>query len=70
MAQLPFTRKFNEYPAGGGDGSAGEKCAMWRMLASLFRPETTPMRHQCVAVLAENDAGIPATAKNLDATGA
>jgi hypothetical protein len=43
---------------------------MWRILASLFGPETTPMRHQCVTVLAENDAGILTTAKNPDATGA
>ena len=26
---------------------------MWRILASLFGPETTPKRHQCVTVFAE-----------------
>ena len=39
------------------------QCAMWRIPASLFGPETTAMRHQCVTVLAQNDTGILTTAK-------
>ena len=48
----------------------GAECAMWRILASLFGPETTLKRHQCVTVLAQNDTGILTTAKNPDSTGA
>jgi len=54
---------------GGVNCSAREKCAMWRMLASLFGPETTLKRRQCVTVFAQSDAGIAVMAKNPDSTG-
>ena len=61
-----FSQEIRRRFRGSDNCSAGEKCAMWRIVASLFGPETTPMRHQCVTVLGQNDAGILRTANNPD----